>query len=429
MKRVRASLTFFAGDEALTGAGRYVVAICPLVFFREITVSAKRIIFITAYNPRDVSKWSGTPSSIFQALTDNSQDVEIKPLRGGLGILNLAARILNKALYYLGIELDCRFSTAYAMLAGAYLTIRLLFVGRGAVLGIAASNLLPYVMTTRDIIYVSDGTFRLICELYPAFKKFPKWLQAQGDGNEARTLSISRFIIYPSEWARNSAQTDYKVPNDRIFQLPFGPNIPDRIISGHFRRKVIARYSEITLLFVSADWKRKNGDMVIDICRVLISAGAKVRAILIGDTPEYVRELDFVEDRGFLRKSDPMQLARLCEAYSEAHFLLLPTIADASPIVFSEAQAFGVPPITFDVGGAASSVVHRETGLLLPLGAPAERFAEEILRYVENPSLYDELSERCHSWYVRKANWSKWSILILNLARYGRDATPALSPS
>ena len=121
-------------------------------------MSTDRIIFITAYNPRDVSKWSGTPSSIFQALIENSQDVEIKPLRGGLGFLNLAARTLNKALHYSGIDLDCRFSTAYAILAGAYLTIRLLFVGRGALLGIAASNLLPYVMTTRNIIYVSNET-------------------------------------------------------------------------------------------------------------------------------------------------------------------------------------------------------------------------------------------------------------------------------
>ena len=169
--------------------------------------------------------------------------------------------------------------------------------------------------------------------------------------------------------------------------------------------------------------------MVIDICRALIAAGANVRAILIGDAPEYVRKLDFVEDRGFLHKYEPAQLTRLCEAYCEAHFLLLPTIADASPIVFSEAQAFGVPPITFDVGGVASSVVHRETGLLLPLGAPAEDFAKEILRYAANPALYNELSECCRSWYVKKANWNKWGTLILDLARYGRDGAPALSPS
>ena len=101
-------------------------------------MSPKRIIFITAYNPRDVSKWSGTLSSIFQALIDNSQDFEIKPLRGGLGLLNLAAQILNKALSYIGIDLDCRFSTAYAIFAGVYLTIRLLFVGRGTLLGVCS---------------------------------------------------------------------------------------------------------------------------------------------------------------------------------------------------------------------------------------------------------------------------------------------------
>jgi hypothetical protein len=66
----------------------------------------------------------------------------------------------------------------------------------------------------------------------------------------------------------------------------------------------------------------------------------------------------------------------MCDAFREAHFLVLPTLADATPIVFSEAQAFGLPPISYDVGGVGGAISHGRTGLLLPPGAPAELFAE-----------------------------------------------------
>jgi glycosyltransferase involved in cell wall biosynthesis len=119
---------------------------------------------------------------------------------------------------------------------------------------------------------------------------------------------------------------------------------------------------------------------------------------------------------GFLRKSDPEQLKQICEAYRKSHFLVLPTKADTFGIVFCEAQAFGVLPVTYDVGGTGSAVVNGETGLLLPLDAEAKRFAEEILRYINNPELYHDLSERCRNHYLDRANWRTWSKLILELA-------------
>jgi glycosyltransferase involved in cell wall biosynthesis len=387
----------------------------------------QNIVVVTASDPRNVFRWSGTPYFIYDALA-GVPDVKITYVRRGLNLLDAAARALNKGLRIFGVHIDCRFSTLYARLAGTYITLVLPFVKPGPILTIAASNFVPYIVTKRSFIYISDTTFFLISRMYPEFKNFPNWLKVQGNRNEAITLSRSRHIIYPSEWASRSAQIDYGIPTERIHQLPFGPNISEEYIKRFFLPKAINPAQEIKLLFVSADWKRKNGDFVIETCRLLIAQGMTARAILIGDTPSSVQELEFVDCRGFLRKAIPKQLEELCKAYQEAHFLLLPTTAEAFGVVLSEAQAFGVPPIAFDVGGISSVVTHRQSGLLLSPTCTPRDFADEILRYVEEPSLYVELSNQCLEWHRERANWRRWASLIVELAA-GKDPSALPPPS
>jgi len=347
-----------------------------------------------------------------------------------LALFDLAARLINKTCKLFGLSLDCRFSTAYAVVVGAYLSVRLFFVRGDTLLAIAGSNLIAYLRTKKNIIYVSDATFRSICVLNPEFGTFPKWLRAQGDRNEAKSLSKARFVVYSSQWASSEARSHYNVPEQRIFELPFGPNIPDSSISQYFTPKSINRTEVIRIMFASTDWKGKSGDKVLTVCRLLIAAGVTVRLLTIGNIPDYANRHDFVENKGFLDKSDPEQLAQLCEAYKSAHFLLLPTSIDTFGIVFSEAQAFGVPSITCDVGGIGSAVIHGKTGLLLPADAPAEAFVEAILQYVRDPKLYDDISRACRKRYLEQANWGKWSTLIVQLAQAGVENVGAAgSPS
>jgi glycosyltransferase involved in cell wall biosynthesis len=380
----------------------------------------KGMIFLSSQKPYDVSKWSGTIYHIYTALVKNDGDIAVVPVN--CGALDFLARLLNKLLRVMRVKLDCRFSTLFAVLAGCVLTVKLSSVRANSIVTIASSNLIPYIFTRKKIIYISDGTFRSISASYPDFQAFPKWLKRQGDRNEAKALCKAQYIIYPSRWAVESARSDYGVPKAKIFELPFGPNFPDALLSQADSSKSVNLAGEVRILFVSADWKRKNGDKAIQICQLLIGAGVNVRLVTVGDTPKFVKELSFVTDKGFLRKSDPAQLLELCRVYREAHFFLLPSDADASPIVLSEAQAFGVPPLACNTGGTGSSVIHEQTGLLLPPGAKAEIFAEEIMRCLRHPEFYAQLSMQCRKWYVENANWQNWSKLILKLAA---DAPPA----
>jgi hypothetical protein len=78
----------------------------------ETLANVSRIILVTAYNPADVSKWSGTLYNMYAALQRNPRG-SITHVRGDLALLDLAARAVNKCLEACGITFECRCSTAY----------------------------------------------------------------------------------------------------------------------------------------------------------------------------------------------------------------------------------------------------------------------------------------------------------------------------
>lgn len=59
--------------------------------------------------------------------------------------------------------------------------------------------------------------------------------------------------------------------------------------------------------------------------------------------------------------SDPRTMAKY---YSASDLLLFPSIAETFPLVILEAMACGLPIVSFDVGGVADAMVHKENGYL-----------------------------------------------------------------
>lgn len=375
--------------------------------------ASTRIIFLSPYDPRDRRKWSGTLHALYEALCNraSAQNVKVGFVSGGF--LDFGARILNRILRSYQ-PMDCRFSKIYAVLAGAWLTIRLALIRDGTIVAVAASNYVSYLVTNKRVIYISDTTFDAIRNLYPEFGKFPIWLQDQGDWNERRSLSKAHLVILPSRWAADSVRLHYGVPDDRVMEIPFGPNIEADLIEKTFRKKETVSATSVTMMFVCTDWVRKNGDLVINSCERLVKRGVEVKLILVGETPEHVRRLPFVDARGWLRKSNAGQREQMCLAYAEAQILLLPTKAEAFGIVYSEAQAFAVPSISCDVGGVSSAIIDGETGSLLAVDAHAEDFADVIQKYLHDPAFYNRVSENCRKRYLTQANWDVWAEHLLN---------------
>jgi glycosyltransferase involved in cell wall biosynthesis len=386
-----------------------------------------KIVFLSPGDPRDPTRWSGTINAIFVALQKRDGDIQF--ISGG--ILELMGRAARKLLSLVGIDLELRHSKPFGWLAGSWASARLWTLKADAVVAVAASNYVAFLKTRRPIIYISDATFAAIERLYPEYKVLPAWLRRDGNDLERRSLRRSSHVIYPSQWARRSAVEDYGVDDRIIHVLPFGPNLSGELL-GKFRTVKTADFAgSLRILYVAVDWERKNGDLVLEIGRALRSAGLPCELFLVGRIPATVRSGNGINVVGFLDKNDPADLTRLCDLYEKAHFFIMPTTADAYGIVFSEAQAFGCPSITFDVGGTSTAVLDNETGIVLPLTATAEDFARRVEQLVRDPSSYETMSRNARQRYEQSANWESWGETILRLASpkaARRSALPDSAP-
>jgi glycosyltransferase involved in cell wall biosynthesis len=156
--------------------------------------------------------------------------------------------------------------------------------------------------------------------------------------------------------------------------------VSDRYTGGH------------DFLFVSTDYERKNGR----VCRQAITQVWQkypyARLIIIGAPPPAEDLGDSrISYEGYLKKSDPQDLARFTDRLSGAFALLHPTDADTTAMVVIEAGLHGCPSITVNDfaipeitgGGAYALLQHR------PVRADA--LARAMIELLDNVERYRSL--------------------------------------
>jgi glycosyltransferase involved in cell wall biosynthesis len=385
-----------------------------------------RIVLLSPHDPEDIGTWSGTAYSMYHALLQAGVGVEIVRTNWTDTLLVIVARLQRK----IGLKADLARSLIYAYLASAEASVRLRFTRGEVIVAMLATAQIFALKTSRPVIFISDATFASISSIYSDyFAAMPQWLRKHADKIERGALHKSDRILYSSEWAKTSAVVHYGMTPDIIDVMPLGPNIGAEVID-RFRITKYADFSDgVRLLFIGADWNRKGGPLVLDIKRLLDSRGIPCELFLVGNCPKNFPDEDGIHVLGRLYKSDEQQLQEICRLYERAHFFVLPTTAEAYGIVFSEAQAFGCPSLTYAVGGTPTAVLDGITGFTLPLGAGAEDFAEKICSLVQNPRQYEQMSTNCRARYETQANWTVWARSVINLADQLRERTHAPSVS
>ncbi len=379
-----------------------------------------RLIFLSPHNPKNVRAWSGTVSSLHAALKKRNLNIQTI----GAGPLQFCAAVLQKGMRRFGLAGDVRHSKAFSWLASSLTSLALLFKRGDAIVTVAASTHLYAIRTSRPVIYISDATFTSIADTYGDFAAFPEWLKRDGRAVEAAALSRADRIIYPCDWAKNSAIHDHHVPAVKIEVLPFGPNIPAGIID-QFRTVKAADFERgIALLFVGVAWNRKGGPIAVETRRLIEATGIPCVLHIVGTCDPAVLADPHVHHAGNLDKNNPVQLKRLCQLYEQAHFFILPTRQEAFGIVFSEAQAFGCPSLAYAAGGVTTAIRDGETGFTLPLDATAEDFAAKILSIVHSKAQYEAMSKACRRRYDDLRRLPKENTLMQTKARTA--ALPAL---
>ena len=89
----------------------------------------------------------------------------------------------------------------------------------------------------------------------------------------------------------------------------------------------------------------------------------------------------------------------------ESHFLILPSKADCSPHVLAEANSFGLPCLTTNVGGIPGIIRDGVNGKLFALEASARDYCDFVVNQLADPQRYRRLMLASFQEFQTRLNW------------------------
>jgi glycosyltransferase involved in cell wall biosynthesis len=224
------------------------------------------------------------------------------------------------------------------------------------------------------------------------FRFYMKWLWKKTD----LVASISTKLY-------SSMEAKYAVTKPfMIF-----PNVLDQVFEESKKYNFSKEKSSedaVTLIHISNFEARKNVVELIEAVSNLIRFGKKIRLLLIGAGSETFS--DYASDNVVILTL--MNAQQLTEYYKLADVFILPSDAENSPCVISEALSFGLPVIATEVGGV-SEMINDKNGVLIPrFQTPNEKenkISEAILEFLSKSQIFDRnaISKQAKDQYGSKA--------------------------
>jgi glycosyltransferase involved in cell wall biosynthesis len=236
-------------------------------------------------------------------------------------------------------------------------------------------------------------------DFYPGWSNLCVSSIMNGNRMEQSALSRCRLAIYSSDWAANTALLHYKVDASKVKVVPFGANTDNERRLTDIRVIVANRSRDICkLLFLGVDWYRKGGDIAVDVARILNNRGIRTELTIVGCTPPGDIPA-FLCVKGFISKRRQEEKLTLDTLFAQSHFLILPSRADCSPVAIAEANSFGIPVLTSNVGGIPFLVRNGVNGFAFPLEVFEECVPEIVASALNNFRIYQHMAESSFAQY------------------------------
>lgn len=365
-----------------------------------------KIAYVTTYNARDIRNWSGLGYYIKQALENQLLSLKL------IGPLEEKCSLLFKAR-----ECFCR-----CLLNKKYLRDRepvilkhyarqvsdkLRFLKPDIIFS-PGTVPIAYLEHKKPIAFWTDATFAGNMDFYPYYSNLCKRSIEDGNKMERLTLQKSALAIYSSDWAAQTAIDYYKVDKSKVKVVPFGANIEAKMSFEDIKNIVNSRpRNKCKLLFIGVDWSRKGGDAAVEVTRQLNKAGLESELTVVGCRPILKRFAPkFVKFLGFIPKTTRQGLDKIKALLAESHFLILPSKAECTAIVLCEANLFGVPCITTDVGGIPAIIKNNLNGKAFSRDSDVSEYCAYIINLFSDYSQYKNLALSSFNEYQSRLNWS-----------------------
>jgi glycosyltransferase involved in cell wall biosynthesis len=362
-----------------------------------------KIAFLCSGPPTDRKIWSGTIFKMYESFLAHNIEVEWIQVNRFTNLESkffLSIENLHKKIFNRGFNRNHFIAKAFS----ASKKLQKVLKNSDVDLIFAPTTIadIAFLKTDKPIIYLNDATFHQLLNYYGGMSGFG-WLSKKTTVFiEKLALQKSDFLIFSSNWAAKHAEDFYQIPKDKIEVIKFGSNAtaPDKIVE--------KKYSgEITFLFLGVEWERKGGQIALDAIKILRDRNYSVKLQVVGCIPP-MEDAEAMNVIPFLNKNNPEEARQIFNFLQNSHFMFMPTRADCTPISFCEAASYGLPVISTDTGGVATVVEQGETGILLPINARAEEYANEIEILLQNPEQIRALSQNAREKYENELNWSVW---------------------
>jgi glycosyltransferase involved in cell wall biosynthesis len=275
---------------------------------------------------------------------------------------------------------------------------------------------IAYLKSNKPIVFYTDATFAQMIGFY--FNNLSNESIKHGMLVEKQALENTNMAIYASQWAANSAIKDYGIDPNKVKVVPRGANIVCNRDLEDIKEIVAEKLkgNAIKLLFVGVEWIRKGGDKAYEVVKFLNDNNIQAELHIVGmDTIPIEPLPSYVINHGFLNKSIASHNETLERLYLESHFFLLPTVADTFGIVFAESNSFGLPALSYDIGGISSVILNNINGYCFNPDVSIEEIACYIKNVFIDESKYKDLCFSSFNEYKTRLNWSVSGLKIQQL--------------
>jgi glycosyltransferase involved in cell wall biosynthesis len=371
--------------------------------------------YVTTGDPSNVRAWSGSFYHVAKALEEQSISLEyVGPLRARYELLFKGK---EAAYRYLLRRRHPRAREPLIARQYARQVMRSLRPEHDLVFGVGTIPI-SYLECEQPIVVWSDATFAGMIDFYPMYTNLSTETIRQGDAMEEAALRRCRLVIYSSQWAADSAVSDYGIDPSRVAVVPFGPNMEVGLSSDEAEAAIAARADGMCrLLFIGVEWERKGGSRAIEVAAALNAAGLDTELDVVGPLPDRRKLPAFVNELGFIDKAFPQGQRDLRRLLMRSHFLIMPARAECFGVVFCEASAHALPSLATRVGGIPTAVRDDVNGKLFDRDADPAEYCAYVLDVFSEPNRYRRLALSSFGEYRQRLNWRVAGATVHGLLR------------
>lgn len=270
-------------------------------------------------------------------------------------------------------------------------------------------NVIPIsqLNSQKPIVLWTDAPLCALINFYPYLSNLCQETLQNIYKVEQAALDKCDLVIYTSEWAAQYAMKDYQLNSEKVKVVSFGGNLANNQTLEEIEHQIQFRSSTVCrLLFIGVEWWRKGGDTALKVAEKLNQKGLKTELFIVGCKPRIPPPSpDFVKVLGYINKYTKEGKDKLIQLISSSHFLILPSTAETYGHVLCEANSFGVPCLTTDVGGLSSVIHDNINGKTFSPTANISDYCDYITYYMKHFEAYQALARSAYEEYQSRLNW------------------------